>query len=154
MAIAEKLRELLENEKVNYQIMQHSVAYTASEIAGAQHIPGKQVIKAVLIKSDNQYVLCVLPSVEWVDFEKLKRVLGSKEIKLASEAEIAKLFPDYEVGAEPPFAEGIKIFVDKNLEGNDEIVFNAGTHTDMVKVKYKDFARLAKPTVADFGKHI
>lgn len=154
MAIAEKLRQLLENENINYQVMQHSVAYTASEIAGAQHIPGKQVIKVVLVKADNQYVLCVLPSVEWVDFDKLKKVLGSKDVKLASEDEIAKMFPGYEVGAEPPFGNGLKVYVDKLLEQNDDIVFNAGTHTDMVKIKYKDFAKLARPTVADFGKHI
>lgn len=154
MAIAEKLRQLLEDEKINYQIMQHSVAYTASEIAGVQHIPGKQMIKPVLIKADGQYVLCILPAVEWLDFDKLKKVLGSKELKLANEDEIAKLFPDYEVGAEPPFSDKMKIYADKLLEQNDDVVFNAGTHTDMIKIKYKDFAKLAKPTIADIGKHI
>ena len=100
--------------------------------------------------------MCVLPSIHLVDFEKLKGVIGSDDLKLANEDEITTLFPDYEPGAEPPFGHlyGLKVYADKLLEDDEEIVFNAGTHTDVVKMKFQDSKRLANPVIAEIGTHI
>jgi Ala-tRNA(Pro) deacylase len=156
MSISTKVKEYLDREHVGYQILQHSLAYTAMEIAGAQHVPGKQLIKSVIVKADGNFFMCVLPAIHLIDFDKLKKITGAKDIQLAKEREISELFPDYEMGAEPPFGQlySLRVFVDKMLEENEEIVFNAGTHTDMIKIKFKDFIRLTKPTIADFGTHI
>ncbi|NGX43562.1 MAG: Proline--tRNA ligase [Chlamydiae bacterium] len=156
MAVSPKIKEYLEKEGVAFEISEHPLAYTASEIAGSQHIAGKQMVKSVIVKNNGDFFMCVLPAIHLVDFEKLKSIAGMDELKLADEDEIAKLFPEYEIGAEPPFGHlyGLKVYADKVLEGDEEIVFNAGTHTDVVKMKFVDFKRLANPTIADIGTHI
>lgn len=156
MSISPTLKKYLEKENIAYQWIHHPEEFEASKIAAQQHIPGHQMVKSVLVKADGQYVLCVLPATYLVDLEKLKKHLKSKDVKLASETEIAKLFPDFEVGAEPPFGNlyGLQVFSDSHVEDNDDIVFNAGTHTDIIRMKLKDFMRVTKPMRADFGKHI
>ncbi len=156
MSIAPQLKKYLEKEKITYQILEHPEAFTATEIAGVQHIPGKQLIKSVLVKADGQFLLCVLPATHRINLEKLKKVAKAKNIQLATEAEIAKLFPDYEVGAEPPFGNlyGISVFAEKQIGSNEEIVFNAGTHTETIKIKWQDFNRVTKPTLETFGEHV
>jgi Ala-tRNA(Pro) deacylase len=156
MAISSKIKKYLDQQKIAYQVAEHPLAYSASQVAGAQHVPGRQMVKSVIVKDNGSFLMCVLPAIHLVDFEKLQRALGSKRIVLADEDEIAKIFPDYEVGAEPPFGHlyGLKVVADKALEKDEEIVFNAGTHTDVIKMKFKDFKTIAKPTIADIGTHI
>lgn len=156
MAIAAKLKKFLDENKVKYQALKHPLAYTAQEIAAAQHVPGKQVVKSVLVKADEKYILAVLPAIHLIDTDKLKDIIKCKTLKIATEDEIAKLIPDYEVGAMPPFGSlcGLDGYVDELLKEDVEIVFNGGTHTDTVKIKYSDFEKVAKPKVASFGKHI
>lgn len=156
MTLATKLKEYLEKEQVGYQLLEHEPAFTAQEIAGAQHIPGREVVKTVIVKADDDFVMCVLPAIHRVDFDRLKRILGVDIVRLVDESQLAALFPDYEVGAEPPFGQGagMKVYADKILEENEEIVFNAGTHTDLLRIRFRDFMRLAKPTLADIGVHI
>lgn len=156
MVVSSKVKQYLDKEHIGYQILEHSIAYTAMEIAGAQHVPGKQMIKSVIVKADGKYLMCVLPAIHLIDFDKLKKVTGAKKVELAKEKDLEKLFPDYDIGAEPPFGQlyGLQVFVDKLLQENEEIVFNGGTHTDMIKIKWKDFVKLTKPKIADIGTHI
>lgn len=156
MALSPKVKDYLESKHIGYQLLEHEAAFTAQEIAGAQHLPGRNVVKTVIVNADGQFVMCVLPAVHRIDFSKLKNILKARDVHLAEESEVASLFPDCEVGAEPPFGQvyGLKVYADKILEENEEIAFNAGTHTDMLRIKYKDFVRLVKPTIADFGVHV
>jgi Ala-tRNA(Pro) deacylase len=156
MAISRKLKTYLDKNKIKYSTLKHKEAFTAQEIAAAQHIPGKQVVKSVLIKADDKYVLAVLPAIHMVDFSSLKKALNAKKVSLATENEINKVIPDFEIGAMPPFGSmfDLPVYADSTLKEDKEIVFNAGTHKDMVKMKYKDFEKLAKPALGEFGKHI
>ncbi len=156
MAISKKVKEYLEKEHIKFQIAEHPLAYTATEIAGSQHVPGKQMVKSVIVNANGKFIMCVLPAIHLVDFEKLKKAVGANDLRLADEEDLERLFPDYEVGAEPPFGHlyGLKVYSEKVLEEDEEIVFNAGTHTDVVRIKYADFKRLVKPVVADIGSHI
>lgn len=156
MAITQKVKNYLDEKHIGYQILKHSLTYTAMETAGAQHVPGKQLIKSVIVKADGKFIMCVLSSNHLINFDKLKKSTQTKEVYLATEAEIEALFPECEVGAEPPFGElfGLDVLVDRAVSENEEIVFNAGTHTDTVKIKYKDFVRLTKSKEANFGEHI
>jgi Ala-tRNA(Pro) deacylase len=153
MATLVKLKEYLNKESVSYETMEHSLAYTASEVAGTKHIPGKQMAKTVIVKADDQFIMCVVPASFNIDFDKLKTVLEVQNVQLAKESDLAKLFPEDELGAEPPFGNwyGMKLLVDKNLQDNQNIAFNAGTHTDLCRIKVQDFLRLAKPIIAEFG---
>lgn len=156
MTISAKIIQYLDENGVEYQIAEHPLAYTAAEVAGTQHIPGKQMVKAVIVKAGNEFIMCVLPAIHMVDFDKLMHVLGNEELELAEEKDLKALFPDYDVGAEPPFGHlyGLKVYADSILEEGEEIVFNAETHTDVVKLSFKDFKRLVKPQIAEIGSHI
>lgn len=152
----EDVKAYLSTKGVDYKVRTHPLAYTAQETAGAQHVPGKQLAKSVIIKAGDQYIMCVLPAIQLIDFSKLKAFLGNDDIRLATEDEIIRLFPGCDVGAEPPFGEWYKIPVvqDKTLADNDEIVFNAGTHTDAIQMKYSDWCQINHPIEGQFSIHI
>jgi Ala-tRNA(Pro) deacylase len=146
----ERLKKFLDENDVKFVITPHSQAFTAQEVAAAAHVPGKEMAKTVMVKLDGELAMVVLPSTERVDVERLKGVTGAREAELASEDDFAGLFPTCELGAMPPFGNlwDLTVFVDEHLREDEQIAFNAGTHTELMKLSYSDFERLVKPVVA------
>lgn len=144
-----KLRDFLDGEGVKYVTVSHSVAYTAQEIAARAHVRGKNLAKSVMVKLDGKVAMAVLPATFKIDFDLLKEASGASEVELASEKEFKDLFPDCELGAMPPFGNlyGFDVYVAKTLAEDDEIAFNAGSHTELMKLPYADFERLVQPKV-------
>lgn len=153
MAISSTLKTFLDQQHVSYKSLKHPAVYTAQEIAAAQHVPGKQLAKCVAVNTEKGLALAVLPAIHRVDFAKLKTLLGAKKVSLASEADIKRAFPDVEVGAMSPFGNlyHIPTVVDTSLSSSPEIVCNAGTHTETIKLGYRDLERLAAPRVGSFA---
>ena len=151
-----RLEQYFRDNGVGYQIMTHPVAYTAQEVAAAQRVPGRQVAKVVIVLADGKAVMLAQPANSRIDFAKLKDVLGAQEVRLARENEFSDLFPDCDTGAMPPFGNlyDVLVYVDRALSEDVEIVFQAGTHRETMKISYQDYARLAQPTVADFAAHL
>lgn len=152
MSILKRLKEYLDRETVSYEILAHPEAYTAPELAEALHVPGKDLAKVVMLKIGERFVMTVLPANWKVDVKRLKDILGTSHIRLATEEEFKGLFPDCEVGTMPPFGNlyNMEVYVDQSLTRDEEIVFQAGTHYEAVKLRYTDFAKLVHPTVAEF----
>lgn len=144
--------EYLDQNNVKYTACAHSRAYTAQELAATMHVPGREMAKVVIVKIDDHFAMAVLPAPHHIDFKQLKEATGAQRVELASEAEFQNLFPDCEVGAMPPFGNlyGLPVYVARPLTDHEEIVFNAGTHRDAIRMKGADFARLVNPTVLDF----
>lgn len=153
MPILKKLQELLDREGVSYEVLNHPPAYTAQEVAQVQHVPGRELAKVVVVRGSQGFALFVLPAIYKVDVTKAQATLGDPQARLANEEEFRSLFPDCEVGAMPPFGNlfGLPVFVDPALAQDETIVFNAGTHTQTVRMRYADFARLVEPKVASFA---
>jgi len=147
MSTARRVKEYLEEKQVAYTHCTHRLAYTAQEVAAAQHIPGREMAKTIVVRADDQFVLVILPAVLKIDMRALRDELPFKRVELASEKEFAGLFPDSEVGAMVPFGNlyHLPVYVDQSLSADEEIVFNAGTHVDTIKMKYQDFDRLVQP---------
>ena len=150
---ATKLKELLDGHNVKYVTMTHSTAYTAQEIASLAHVKGDEFAKSVIVTIDGVMVMAVLPASYRVDLSLLKTAANGKQITLATETEFRNRFPECETGAMPPFGEiyGMPVFVDESLTREKEIVFNAGTHHELIRLSYDDFVKLVKPTVAKFS---
>jgi Ala-tRNA(Pro) deacylase len=150
---AKQLKEYLDQNKIKYVTITHSLAYTAQEIAASAHIKGKGLAKTVLIKADGKMAMAVLPASYKIDFEMLKTAVGAKEIRLANEQEFKDKFPGCEVGAMPPFGNlyDLETYVAASLVEDEEIAFNAGTHTELVRLEYNDFERLVKPKIIRFS---
>jgi Ala-tRNA(Pro) deacylase len=148
-----KLKEFLDSNKVKYVTISHSMAYTATEIAASAHIPEKELAKTVVLKIDGKMAMAVLAASHKVDFDRLKGTLGAGSVELASEVEFKDRFSDCDIGAMPPFGNlyGMEVFVADSLAEDKEIAFNAGSHTELIKLSYGDFERLVKPKVVTFS---
>jgi Ala-tRNA(Pro) deacylase len=147
---ANKLKEFLDQKHVKYVTIRHSVAYTAQEIASLTHIPGKELAKTVMVKMDGEMAMAVVPASHRVDLYALKAVSGAGAVDLANEAEFKYKFPDCEAGAMPPFGNLYKIpvYASEDLRLDEDIAFNAGTHSELVRMHYQDYERLVQPRVA------
>ncbi|GLH71369.1 deacylase [Geothrix rubra] len=141
------VKEFLKANGVSHIVIPHPLAFTATSVAGAAHIPGKEMAKTVVVNLDGRPALAVLPADRKVDLERLRRSTGATTIELTNEREFTADFPGCEVGAMPPFGNlyGLEVFVDPHLAADPEIAFNAGTHTELIRMSYKDFERLVKP---------
>lgn len=146
---AQKLKEFLDGHNVEYITISHSPAYTAQRIAELTHIPGKELAKTVVVKLDGKFAMAVLPASDRVDLDYLKRGVNADKVEVASETEFKDLFPDCEVGAMPPFGNlyDMDVYVAEKLTDDEEIAFNSGSHTELVKLSYKDFENLVSPKV-------
>lgn len=147
-----KLKDFLDKEKVEYVSIQHPLEYTMPRVAHTAHLPGKMVAKTIMIKVDGIMAMAVLPSSNKADLGHLKDLIGADSVVLATEEEFERLIPGCEVGAMPPFGNlyGMVVYVSPELAELDEIAFNAGTHTELVKLAYSDFDRLVHPKVLHF----
>jgi Ala-tRNA(Pro) deacylase len=149
---ATNLKDFLDDNKVKYVIITHSPAYTAHEIAASAHIPAKELAKTVMVKIDGKMAMAVVPSSHRVVLDALQDATGAKKIELATEDEFRDMCPGCALGAMPPFGNlyGLPVFVSHRLREDEHIAFNAGTHTELIKLAYADFERLAKPKVLNF----
>lgn len=147
-----KLKEFLNQHDVKYVNISHSPAYTAQEIAASAHIPGKDLAKAVIVKLDDKLAMAVLQASYQIDFDHFKAEIGAHTVELATEADFEDKFPDCELGAMPPFGNlyGMEVYVAKQLTEDDEIAFNAGSHTELFKLSYEDYNRLVEPKIINF----
>jgi len=153
MECKSRLEQYFRQNGVPFQSMTHPPAYTAPEVAAAQHVPGKQLAKVVMAKAGQSLLMLVLPANKHVDFRKVAELAHVPEVRLAREEEFSSIFPDCMIGAMPPFGNlyGIPVYVDTSLTDDPEIVFQAGTHTDTIKIRYADYARLVKPQVGQIA---
>jgi Ala-tRNA(Pro) deacylase len=152
MSIAMNLRSFLDAKHTPYQVLPHATTYTAMEAAQALHVPGKELAKVVIIKTDDRYCMAVLPAPYRVNMAALADGMGAQQAELATETEIRRLFPDCEVGAMPPFGNlyGLPVCVDRSLTEDIQIVFDGGNHQEAVKMTYHDFEDAVHPKVLNF----
>ena len=147
-----KLKQFLDEEKVKYVSIVHSTAYTAQEVAASAHITGRELAKTVIVELDGKMAMAVLPANRKIVLQDLREVTGSDEVKFASEEEFKEKFPDCETGAMPPFGHlyGMEVYLAESFMENEEIAFNAGSHTELIRMPFHDFERLVQPRVVSF----
>lgn len=158
--IPASLRQYLDQHQVDYEILVHAPRATAQETAQSVHVTGKRFAKVVLLRARRDsgppgHVIAVLPAHEKVDLVRLGAALG-QSVELAGEEEFTQLFPDAELGAAPPFGDlaHVPVVADACLARRRSIVFNAGTHTDLIEMGWGDFVRVARPQIFDYGRQV
>ncbi|MBI2212826.1 MAG: YbaK/EbsC family protein [Acidobacteria bacterium] len=151
--IAQRIKSFLDENEVKYETLFHTLTYTAQTTAESAHIPGLEMAKTVVINVDGRLAMAVLPASRHVSLPNLREVTGSSDIHLAGESELRTLFPGCELGAMPPFGNlyGLDVWVDPLLARHERIAFNAGSHTELIRMRYADFERLVCPMVATFA---
>lgn len=154
MSISRTLNLYLDREHVHYDVLPHSEVFRALAIAQTLHTSEKEMAKVVIVKADKRFVMAVRPASRYVDLHRLRTVFITNQVRLATENEITGLFPDCELGAMPPFGnlKRLPVYVDRSLTEDEEIVFQAGTHSDAIRMRYWDVAALVFPVVAKFHR--
>lgn len=149
MPILKRLKVILDEAKIPYEVYNHPLAYTAQEIAAKQHVSGNELAKVVMIEADERLVMGVIRGNDKIDLRLVEDSLNIRHARLATEDEFIARFPECEIGAMPPFGNlyGLKVYVDPALAKDEHIYFNAGNHVQTVRIDYQDFARLVQPQV-------
>ncbi|MCP4130591.1 MAG: YbaK/EbsC family protein [bacterium] len=148
----QNIKNFLDSNNIPYTSIHHSLAYSAQRTAHVAHIPGKELAKTVVLRINGKMTMAVMTANQRVNPNLLRKIFETEEIELATEADLMALFPDCELGAMPPFGQlyGMDEFVSESLSKDDEICFNAGTHTELIKMKYRDFEKLVNPKIINF----
>ncbi len=146
--------EFLDRNNVNYHSYNHPPAVTAQEVAQSAHIPGAQLAKTVIICGDGQLAMAVLPAHQRINGNALRNLMNVQELRLATEAEFRERFPQCETGGMPPLGNlyDMKVYMERSLLNDDWIAFNAGTHTEVIKMDSGVFKRLVKPVMGTFAR--
>lgn len=150
----ERLCRELDEAGFHYEVVEHPQEFTAQRVAAVEEVPGHLFVKSVIAFVDERPCLLALPAPHIVDFDVLRKELGARSARLATEAEVGNLFPDCEVGAMPPLpgSSGIPVFMDRELGINPEIVFEAGSHTETIRMRTDDYVRFAQPGRLSFAR--
>jgi Ala-tRNA(Pro) deacylase len=147
------LQMYLDQLGVHYSVSRHPSVYSAQALAEIEHVSGRQVIKPVVLKADGRFVLCALPASYRLDMAKMRDLLHAHVIALVPEATLRELFPDCELGAEPPIGRlyGLETYVDTAIIADERVIFQAGTHQDSVTMRLADYRRITQPHIAQFS---
>jgi Ala-tRNA(Pro) deacylase len=150
-----KLREYLDKAGVAYTAHPHRPAYTSQEIAQTVHVPGREMVKSVVLKADEgKTVLAVLSAIDAVNLDALREAIGCRKLRLATEPEFRDVFPGCKPGAMPPFGNifNLTTYCESALARNHEIEFNAGSHDETIRIRFADYQRLAQPAMIHFAQ--
>jgi Ala-tRNA(Pro) deacylase len=154
MALLEQLLDFLAQSQVAYTHHSHPTAFTAREVASLEHLPPHNFAKTVVFHGDSGYAMAVVTADRKLDLQELRALLGLNRVRLATEAELAGLFCDCELGAMPPFGNlcGLRVYVDARLATEETIGFNAGTHRDVILMKFRDYERIVGPSIVHMAR--
>ena len=149
------LQSYLDEQGVHYRLSHHPPAFTSQDLAAAEHISGRKVIKPVVVRADGQWFMCALPASHRIDLQELREQLRADDVTLADEQILARLCPDCELGAEPPIGKlfGMPTLMDESLVQDDTVTFQAGTHTDSVTMPLAEYRHISGAEIAHFGRH-
>ena len=150
------VQDYLDEMGVSYRLCTHPTAYTSQDLAATAHVPGQQVIKPVVVIIDGAAHICALPASHRIDLQKLRQELNASDVEIADESSLKTMFPDCELGAEPPIGKlyGLPTLMDLSLIRDAQVTFQAGNHTTAVTMTLQDYQRAAEPEIADFGRHL
>jgi Ala-tRNA(Pro) deacylase len=152
MATPAWIKQILEKRGVAYEEMHHRVAFTAQEVAESEHVSGNCVAKVVIVLADGRPVELIVPASRRVDLAAVRELLGAVNVHLASEAEMDRIFTDCDTGAIPPLRrwKDVTVLMDASMSDTKDLVFQAGTHEETIRLKFQDWFDLVHPLVQVF----
>jgi len=151
MNVVEEIKNLLDKNKISYKIFEHEPTPTSEIASRVRGTPLERGAKALVLRSRGRFLMCVLPGNRKIDFRKVKKMIGSRKLSLAT-AEEVKNITNCVIGGVPPFGNlfNIPVYVDKRLLNNEFIDFNAGLQTISIEMKSDDLVRIINPILEYF----
>jgi Ala-tRNA(Pro) deacylase len=156
MQTIDRLRSFIDQHRVGYELHEHAAAFTAEELAEAEHVRGNLVAKVVMAFAGERMVMLILPATRRVSLAKLSTLFGGRSVRLAHEEEFDPVFPDCDPGAMSPFGNlyGLPVYLDEALPEQERIVMPAGTHTHSIGIRGDDLRRLTGAVVASLSEPV
>jgi len=153
-AASGRLAETLRDARVEFEVLPHRRTTTAGSEARVLGVPPEETAKTLITKGERGYVRAVVPAAEHLDLEKLGAVFGGETMTLLTESELVSAYPQFELGAVPPFGgpDGDRVVVDEALAASDFVVLDAGVHDASIRLHGRDLVAVAHATVADIAK--
>ena len=154
MPLEERLLRILDTRRIPYSLTKHRAVVRAKEMATVERLPAREVAKTIVVCGDHKFHLIVVPADRHVDLHEVQSILNLNHVRLATEAELATLFPDCELGAMPPVGilYDLPVYLDADLAAENLIAFNAGTHHDAIHMRIEDFLALTQPKVVSLAQ--
>lgn len=148
------IRHMLQLRGIRFEELHHAEVYTTQEVAQREHISGHRVAKVVVVMADGRPVELILPASRHINLDRVRTVLQAREVRLATEEEMERFFADCELGAVPPLRHwrGVDVLMDRSFNVEGDILFQAGTHQDAVRLNFRDWYELVNPQVATFSE--
>ncbi|HOW83756.1 MAG TPA: YbaK/EbsC family protein [Spirochaetota bacterium] len=149
--LGERIKRFLDENHVTYEFISHPREFSSTRTCQAAHVHGNEFAKTVILKMDGRLVMCVVTANQMVFPGYMKNFFNAKNIEIASESDFKNAFPDCEVGAMPPFGNlyGVDEFISMDLTRDEYIAFNAGSHTELIRMKFSDFEKLVHPRIVN-----
>ena len=146
-----EIKKILDSNKIKYRLFEHAPTPTSKDAAMVRGTKEEQGAKAIILRSEGEFILCVLPGNEKIDLKKLRLIINKRSLSLATREEVIKV-TNCIPGEVPPFGNifKIKTYIDKNLLKNEEIVFNVGLMTKSTMMLTTDFLKIVNPTIEEF----
>jgi Ala-tRNA(Pro) deacylase len=150
------VKDMLKRQGVPFEERHHTEAFTAQTVAQREHMSGHRVAKVVVVLADGRPVELILPASRRVTLDCVRALLGARQVRLATEDEMAQYFADCDRGAIPALRhwEGVEVLMDKALQTSGDILFQAGTHCDAVRMRFDDWFKMVGPRVERFSEPI
>ena len=154
--VSGRVQKFLDREMICYETVPHITDFTALETSEHTHTPGREFAKAVIVIVDGDPVMLVLRADHVVDLDELAEELHARDVHLATEHRIRRLFPDCDKGAIPPFGNlyDLPVYASPRLLESETVTCNAGSHEMALRLSTSDFRRLVHPKVLGFSHHI
>ncbi|OUR96285.1 hypothetical protein A9Q84_07970 [Halobacteriovorax marinus] len=153
MSVPNKIKSYLEDSKYHFQVIEHSPTERSLENLSTAKCPPTQLAKVLVFEINKRKSFVILPSDELVHLGTLKDELETGQVKMLRESDLEEYFNDCEVGATPPFGGlyNMPIYLSSHFQKDQEMYFNGGTHTDLVRMPYQEFLIVEHPTIANFS---
>ena len=153
MTVLERIKALLKEHHVDFEVGSHRPVYTSAEAAEVRGEPLQSGAKALILKVDGAFAMFVLPGDRRMNSKRIRRAVRVKSIRFATPEEVEGL-TGLTIGSIPPFGSlfGMRTFCDPSLGENEHINFNAGEHTVSIRMRYADYLSVERPTLAEFAE--
>lgn len=163
MPALKRLTNLLQKQRVSYNIIQHRKVYTTYDAAQTMKTDIKSIAKTILVKTDARFAFVVIPGHRKLDIQKLKKIINTyqnkmnepkiRKIQIANEGQIRRNFTKT-VGALAPFGSLYKIptFVDNMLLRPRKIIINAGSFTESIELSPAAYRKTENVVSGSFSK--
>ena len=151
-SVLEQIRALLIAKAIPFKAWEHKPTYTSEQAAAVRGEDIKIGAKAMVLKADSQFIMCVLSAAKRIDSKKVRELTGARNVRFANREELLEKTA-CESGGVPPFGNlfNLPVYIDKSLLENEFIAFNAGSVTDSMSIATKDYLTLVQGEVADFS---